>query len=99
MKLTKCMPVLIKNHEICNKLSNIIRKEFDSESMYDEKCLKAKIKSCEGKIDANFCDNRLPKGSHCIRLSLTLIGSIFEVGKNYYLQVFLEECKYIVEES
>ena len=77
-----------KKYKICNKLSNIIRKEFDSESMYDEKCLKAKIKSCEGKIDTNFFDNGLPKGSHCICLSLTLIGSIFEVDKNCCLQVF-----------
>ena len=26
-----------------------------------------------------------------------MIVSVFRMGKNYYLQVFLEECKYIVE--
>ena len=38
----------------------------------------------------------MPKeGSHCICLSVKLIDSVFRVGKNYYPQVFLEECKYV----
>ena len=28
-----------------------------------------------------------------------MIDSVFRTGKNYYLQVFLEECKYIVKEK
>ena len=39
------------------------------------------------------------KGSNCIYLSLVLIDSIFKMGKNYYTQVFLEECKYTVKEK
>ena len=36
----------------------------------------------------------MPKeGSCCICLSIILIDCIFEIGKNYYPQVFLEECK------
>ena len=35
--------------------------------------------------------------SHCICLSLKLIDSVFKIGKNYYLQVLLEECKYITK--
>ena len=38
------------------------------------------------------------EGSHCIYLSLILIDSVLKIGKDYYLQVFLEECKYIVNE-
>ena len=30
-------------------------------------------------------------------LSVTLINSIFKMGKNYYPQVFLEENKYIIK--
>ena len=42
----------------------------------------------------------MPKeGSHCICLSVILIDSVFEMGKNYYPQVLLEECKYIVKEK
>ena len=32
-------------------------------------------------------------------LSATLIDTVFRTGKNYYPQVFLEECKYIVKEK
>ena len=28
-----------------------------------------------------------------------LIDSVFKMGKNYYPQVFLEECKYIVKKK
>ena len=28
-----------------------------------------------------------------------MISSVFRTGKNYYPQVFLEECKYIVKEK
>ena len=47
-----------------------------------------------------FHDNRIPKeGSRFVCLSVILIYSIPKMGKNYYLQVFLEECKYIVKEK
>ena len=32
-------------------------------------------------------------------LSVILIDSVFRAGKNYYPQVFLEECKYFVKEK
>ena len=30
---------------------------------------------------------------------INLINSVFKTGKNYYPQVFLKECKYVVEEK
>ena len=45
-----------------NKLGkNSFTKEFDSEPVYNEKYLKAKIKSYNGKINTNFHDNEIPK--------------------------------------
>ena len=42
----------------------------------------------------------MPKeGSHCIFLSVVLIDFVFKMGKNYYLQVFLKQFKYIVKEK
>ena len=42
----------------------------------------------------------MPKeGSHFICLSMILIDSVFRTGKNYYPQLFLEECKYVVKEK
>ena len=62
--------------------------------MYNEKYLEAKIKYWNGKINTNFQNNKILKdGSQCIYLSVILIDSVFRAGSNYYLQVFLEECK------
>ena len=46
------------------------------------------------KSTQNFHNNKIPKeGSQFICLSVILIDSEFKTGKNYYPQVFLEECK------
>ena len=96
---------LIKNdklleNEIWKKVKNILKKEFDSEPVYNEKYLKAKIKSYNGKINTNFHNNKIPKGSsQYICLSVILLHSGFRTGKNYSPQVFLEECKYVVKEK
>ena len=82
------------------KVKNSIKKEFDSKPVYNEKYLKAKIKSYNGKINTNFHNNKIPReGSQFICLSVILIDSVFRTGKNYYPQVFLEECKYVVKEK
>ena len=99
---TKYMSFLIKDdelletyNEIWEKDQNSIKKEFDSEPAYNEKYLKGKLKSYNGKIYTNFHNNKIPKeDSQFIYLSAILINS----GKNY-LQVFLEECKYVVKEK
>ena len=57
----KSLPFLIKEdkllekyNEIWEKVQNIIKKEFVSEPVYNEKYLKAKIKSYNKKINTNF---------------------------------------------
>ena len=85
--------LLEKYNKIWEKVSDNINKEFDSESVYNEKYLKTKIKSYKGKININFYNKKIPKEcSQCNCLSVILINSISETGKNYYPQVFLEEC-------
>ena len=52
------------------------------------------------KINTNFDHNKIPtKGSQFICFSVILINSVFRIGKNYYPQMFLEECKYVVQEK
>ena len=64
---TKYMPFLIKDDElleynaIWENVKNSFKKEFDSEPVYNEKYLKVKIKSYNGKISTNFYDNKIPK--------------------------------------
>ena len=82
------------------KVKNSIKKEFNSEPVHNKKCLKAKIKSYNAKINTNFHNNKIPKeSSHCICLSVILINSVFRTGNNYYLQAFLEECKHVVKKK
>ena len=98
--LMKDEKLLEKYNEIWRKVSNIIKKQFDSKPVYNDKYIKTKIKSYNGKINTNFHNNNIPKeGSQCICLSLILIESVYKKDKNYYPQVFLEECKYVVKEK
>ena len=50
------------------KVQNSIKKEFDSEPVYNEKYLKAKIKSYNWKINTNFQNNRNTKRKFSIYL-------------------------------
>ena len=71
---TKYMSFLIKDgellgkyNEIWEKVSNSIKKGFDSEPVYKEKYLKTKVKSFEGKTNTNFHNDKIPKeGPQCI---------------------------------
>ena len=82
------------------EVSKSIKKEIDSKPVFDAKYLKTKIESYNGKINTILHSNQVPKkDSQCICLSVILIDSGFRTGINYYLQVFLEECKYMVQES
>ena len=56
------------------KLRIFSKKEFDSEPVYYEKYLKAKIESNNGKINTNFHDNKKAKR----RLSIYLFISNFD---------------------
>ena len=98
---TKSMSILIKDDELLKEYNEItINKEFDSDPAYNEKYLKSKIKPYNGKINTNFHNDKIPKeGSQCICFSVILMDSVFRTGINYYPQVFLEECKYVVKEK
>ena len=65
---TKCMSFLIKDNEllekyneIWRKVKNSLKKEFESEPVCNEKYLKSKIKSCNGKINTNSHNNKISR--------------------------------------
>ena len=99
---TKYIYFLIKHDELFKKIKvkNSLKKEFDSEPIYNQKYLKPKVKFYNGKIKRNFHNNIIPKeGFQLICLPVILIDSVFRTDKNYYSQAFLEECKYVVKEK
>ena len=98
---SKYISFLIKDDELQEniiefgkKVENSITKEFGSEPVYNEKYLKAKINLVMEKSTHIFT---------IIRFSIYLFISFnrfcFRIAKNYYPQVYLEECKYIVKEK
>ena len=92
---------LLENYnKIWEKVKDSLKKEFDSEPVFNEKCLKAKIKSYIGKTNTKFHNNKIPKeGYQFICSSVISIDSVFRIGKNYFPQVFLDKCKYVVKEK
>ena len=83
-----------KYNEIAEKVYNSIKKEFESAPAYNE------IEPYKGKINTNFHSDKIEKqGSQYICLSVIFNDSVHRTGKNYYPQVFLEECKYVVKEK
>ena len=46
----------------------------------------------------NFHNKKMPKEkAPCKCLSIIMVDSVIKVNKKYYLQTFLEECKYMRE--
>ena len=88
-----------KYSEIWNKIKSLIKKEFNSEPVYNDKYIKTKIKIYNNKVYTNFQHNKIPKDNECFRcLSAILLDSIFvNSDKEYYPQVLLEECKYAIK--
>ena len=77
--------LLEKQNGVWEKFKNCIKKEIDSESVYNEKYLNAKIKSYNRKINTNFHNNKIAKECRqFIYLPAILIDSAFRIGKNYY---------------
>ena len=63
-----------KYNKICNKVSNSIKKGFDSKLVYNNKYLKTKLKSYEGKINKIFHGSGMTEDDfHYIFLSVILL--------------------------
>ena len=78
--------------KIWRTISGFLGVEFDSEPVYGDT---DKVKMYDNRVNTNFQDKKVPQGDSSYKcLSLIMLDSIVKVGKKYYPQVFLEECKY-----
>ena len=91
--------LLEKHNTIWDKVSADIKKEFDSEPIYNKKFLKTKLKShCDEVTD--IYDKEIPKAdSNHPCLAVISLDSALKKNENYYPQVFLKEYKYINKKS
>ena len=70
--------ILKKYSDIWNEIKSLIKKEFNSEPVYNDKYIKTKIKIYNDKVYTNFQHNKMPKDNeYCACLSVILLDSIF----------------------
>ena len=101
----KNMSLSIKNSEVWEKYEKIwdvikdkLGIKFHSEPIYENKCLKAKVREFNGNIKTNFLGNDVPKeNTYYTCIACITIGSVLKINKKNYPQVYLEECKYKVK--
>ena len=87
--------LLEKYNTIWDKVSADIKREFDSEPVYNKEYLKTKIKS-HGDEVTDFYDKEIFKvGSNHTCLAVISLDFVLKKDESYYPQVFLKECKYI----
>ena len=94
--------LLKKYTKIWEKVSILMHIEFHSDPVYgdNDKYVKAKIKSYENKLNANFQIKKIPKEDALYKcLLLILLDSVVRVSKKYYPQILLGECKYEIKKT
>ena len=85
---------------IWEKISYLVNKKLDSDLIYNNKYINAKIRSYNNDSKTNFrnIDNKnniLPeKNKPCKCVSLVSLDSIIKINKRYYPQTLLQECVY-----
>ena len=87
-----------KYNKIWKKVEKLMRIDFESKPTYgyDDKYIKTKIKTYADIT--NFHSKKIPKEKvPCKCLSVIMLDSVIESDEKYYLQIFLEDCKYIQE--
>ena len=96
------MSFLIKDDEVCEKykqIQNVIKNKigikFHSETIYEQKYLKAKVREFDGNLRTNFLGNGVPKqNKYYTCIDCITIDSVMKMNKKNYPQFYLEECKY-----
>ena len=85
--------------KVWEKIKDLIGKKFDAEPVYSDKSIKTKIKSHNNDIRTNFHgegnSRKVPRENcsyNC--LSLMSLDSVIQMGKKYFPQTLLEECKF-----
>ena len=86
--------VYLKYDEVLNKIKSILNVKFHSQSIYDDKYIKTKVKTFSNTINTLFSGDEIPKERiHYVFISVICIDSVLRTDKKNYPQVYLEQCK------
>ena len=91
--------VYLKYNKIWNKIKSVLNVKFHSQPIYDDKYIKAKVKTFNNAINTLFSGDEIPKERvHFLCISAICIDSVLRKDKKNYPQVYLEQCKYKIKE-
>ena len=91
--------VYLKYNESWGKIKELLNGiKLSSEPIYDGQYIKTKVKTFTEVIKTLFDRKEIPKERvEYTCLACISIDSVLKGDKNYYLQVYLEQCKYNVK--
>ena len=73
---------MVKYNWIWNKIKKSLKIKFHSQPVYDEKHIKAKVKTFNEVANATFSDDKVPKeGIHYICIAAINIDSVIKIDK------------------
>ena len=65
--------VTLTYNKILKNIKKLLSVEFDSQSVYDEKYIKTRVKTFEDKVVIKFTNNEIQKKIHIIHVLLQLV--------------------------
>ena len=81
--------VYLKYTEVRNKIKKLLNTRFHSQRIYDDKCIKIKVKIFSSMINTIFSCNDIPKERNpyiCVA-AICIDSVLLKVGKKNYPQV------------
>ena len=98
--IVKDKQLLEKYTKMWETIKELMKIDFESKPAYGnhDKYIKTKIEMYAGSIITNFHNKKMLKeNAPCKCLTIIMIDSVIKANKKYYLQTFLEQCKYVQE--
>ena len=87
-----------KYNKTWDVIKNKLGIKFHSETVYEYKYLKGKVRELDCVIKPNFLGNDMAKeNKHYICIACITVDSGMGIDKKNHSQVYLEECKYRVK--
>ena len=80
--------------KICNEVESQLFEKMATEPIKKEgRYVNGKLKTWKERIRTNFHGQDVPYNMHCNATAVLKIDSVYEQGKNYHPQLYVEECK------
>ena len=90
--------VYFKYTVIWNKIKKSLNTRFHIQPIYDDKYIKAKVKTFSSIANTLFSGNEIPKEKdHYICIAAICIYYVLIVDKKNYPHAYLEQCKYKIK--